>query len=118
MPSLKTLLSGPQRGPAERGHVKKCQNLSKSVKIFSTFFAQGAKKRSKIIKKRQVCFLAFFDTFRAAPVFRPLLGGSDLFPSLGCYFAPSSYRSEIHTFLSCMPGGEAFFGHIIELNSL
>ena len=45
-------ISGPQKRPAERGHVKNRQRVSKT---FSTLF----------------------DNFRAAPVFRPLLGGSD-----------------------------------------
>ena len=54
--------SGPQKGPAERGHVKKRQKSSKSVKNicrhFSTFFAQG-KNTSKIVKKCQKYFFTF-----------------------------------------------------------
>ena len=46
--SCQGVISGPQKGPAERGHVKKSQKSSKSVKNI-------------------------FDNFRAAPVFRPLL---------------------------------------------
>ena len=55
--------SGLQKGPAERGHVKKRQKSSKSVKkFFETFrqFSGHVKKRqksSKSVKK-------FFDTFR------------------------------------------------------
>ena len=45
-------ISGLQKGPVERGHVKKRQKSSKSVKNN-------------------------FDNFRAAPFFRPLLGGSE-----------------------------------------
>ena len=57
------ILSGLQKGPAERGHVKKtskvvrkCQKVSRH---FSTIFAQGKErqKSSKSVKK-------FFDTFR------------------------------------------------------
>ena len=55
------------------------QKTSKSVKnIFDTFrhFSQSAKK-SKIVKECQnIILLTLFDAFRAAPVFRPLLGGS------------------------------------------
>ena len=48
--------SRPQKGPAERGHVK---NRQKYVRHFSTFFAQGRKrqKSSKSVK-------TIFDTFR------------------------------------------------------
>ena len=62
-------ISGLQKGPAERGHVKKRQKVSKS---FSTIFAQGKKRQKKSVKK-------VFDTFRqfsrAAPFYRPLFGG-------------------------------------------
>ena len=53
---------GPQKGPAERGHVKKRQKVSKRyiyICIFSTLFdilAQG--------QKRQKLSRIFFDTFR------------------------------------------------------
>ena len=85
-PRLLKNFSRPQKGPAERGHVKKrskivkkCQKYfrhfstffaqskkrQKSTKSdknifrhFSTFFAQG-KKRSKINKKRQTIFRHF-----------------------------------------------------------
>ena len=56
-------LSGPQKGPAERGHVKKTSKIIKKCqkyfRDFSTFFAQGKKiqKSSKRVK-------IFFDTFR------------------------------------------------------
>ena len=70
-------ISGLQKGPAARGHVKKTSKIVKKCQTvfrhFSTIFAQGEKrqKSSKTVKK-------FFDTFRAAPFFRPLLGGSDV----------------------------------------
>ena len=65
-------LSGLEKGPAERGHVKNRQKVSRH---FSTFFAKG-KKTSKIVKKCQKYFSTLFDNFRAAPVFRLLLGVS------------------------------------------
>ena len=70
------LFSGPQKGPAEGGHVKKCQKSSKISKIFSTLFAQGNKrqKAAESVKK-------FFDTFRRfsrGTSFPALLGCSDL----------------------------------------
>ena len=71
----------PQKGPAERGHVKKRQKSSKSVKnIFDTF--RQFSRRAKNVKNRQKVskyFSTFFDIFRAAPVFRPFLGGSENF---------------------------------------
>ena len=66
-------ISGLQKGPAERGHVKKRQKVSKSFSTLFDHFRAG-QKTSKIVKK-------IFDTFRQfsrrAPFFRPLLGGSD-----------------------------------------
>ena len=45
------LFSGPQKGPAERGHVKKRQKSSKSVKnIFDTF--RHFSRRAKNVKNR------------------------------------------------------------------
>ena len=51
---------------------KNVKNRQKYFGHFSTFFAQGNKGQqlSKSVKN-------IFDNFRAAPVFRPLLGGSD-----------------------------------------
>ena len=43
-------LSGLQKGPAERGHVKKRQKSSESVKKFFDTFRAG-QKTSKIVKK-------------------------------------------------------------------
>ena len=64
-----------QKGPAERGHVKKRQKSSKSVKnIFHTF--RHFSRRAKKVKNRQKVskyFSTLFDNFHAAPVFRPLL---------------------------------------------
>ena len=68
-----SVVSGLQKGLAERGHVKKRQKSSKSVKkLFDTFrqFSRRAKKRQKMSKS----FSTLFDNFRAAPFFWPLLG--------------------------------------------
>ena len=75
-----TLVSGLQKGPAERGHIKKRQKSSKSVKKFFDTFRQFS-RRAKNVKNRQKAsksFSTLFDNFRAAPFYRPLLGGSDL----------------------------------------
>ena len=53
--------------------VKKCQTV---FRHFSTIFAQG-KKNVKYRQKASKSFSTLFDNFRAAPFFRPLLGGSD-----------------------------------------
>ena len=79
-------ISGLQvlEGPVERGHVKKRQKSSKSVKKFFDTFRQFS-RRAKNIKNRQKVskhFSTLFDTFRAAPFSRPLLGGSELANSL------------------------------------
>ena len=90
--------SGLQKGPAERGHVKKRRKSSKSVKSFSTIFDhfRAGKKTSKSVKK---VFSTLFDYFRAGQkksqkssksvknvflrfsrgtiFFRPRLGGSE-----------------------------------------
>ena len=55
-------VSGLQKGPAERGHVKKHQKSSKSVKKFFDTFRQCS-RRAKNVKNRQKC-QKFFDTFR------------------------------------------------------
>ena len=76
---LWTWISGLQKGPAERGHVKKRQKLSKSVKKFFDTFrhfslrAKNVKNRQKVSKS----FSTLFDNFRAAPFFRPLLQSAD-----------------------------------------
>ena len=67
-------VSGLQKGPAERGHVKK-----KIVKKFFVTFRQFS-RRAKNVKNRQKASKSFstpFDNFRAAPFFRPLLVGSN-----------------------------------------
>ena len=46
------LISGLQKGPAERGHVKKRQKSSKSVKKFFDTFRQFS-RRAKKVKNRQ-----------------------------------------------------------------
>ena len=76
VPLFRFLAGGPQKGPAERGHVKKCQKSSKSFKIFSTLFDHFSRraKNIKIGKKVSKIFSTLFNHFRAAPVFRPLWG--------------------------------------------
>ena len=81
--SVYRTISGPQKGPVARGPrqktskiFKKCQ---KDFRYFSTFSAQ-AKKRQKSSKVSKI-FSTLFDIFRAAPVFRPLLGGSEAIPN-------------------------------------
>ena len=74
------LISGLQKGPAERGHVKKSQKSSKSVKKFFDTFRQFS-RRAKNVKNRQKAskmFSTLFDNFRAAPFFRPLLQSAEL----------------------------------------
>ena len=60
------------------------QKSSKSVKnIFDTF--RQFSRRAKKVKNRQKVskyFSTLFDNFRAAPVFRPLLGGSECWIAL------------------------------------
>ena len=55
-------ISGLQKGPAERGHVKKRQKSSKS---FSTLFdnSRAGQKTSKIVKKRRKVFRHFSTIF-------------------------------------------------------
>ena len=69
-------VSGPQKGPAERGHVKKCQKVSK---IFSTLFGiiRAGQKTSKIVKKCQKYFGHFSTIFArhrfSGPFWGPLV---------------------------------------------
>ena len=77
-------ISGLQKGPAERGHVKKRQKSSKSVKKFFDTFRQLS-RRSKNVKNRHKVsksFSTLFDNFRAAPFFRPFLQSADSIISL------------------------------------
>ena len=74
------VISGLQKGPAERGHVKKRQKSSKSVRKFFDTFRQFS-RRAKNVKNRQKLsksFSTLFDNFRAAPFFRPLLQSADV----------------------------------------
>ena len=116
-------ISGLQKGPAERGHVKKRQKSSKSVKKFFDNFRAGQKsqKSSKSVKK-------FFDNFRAAPFFRPSLGGSEntqkrccVGPGQGAGKTPEKQpkkqckhpKNSCFAWLFCLPGCFAcrlFFG--------
>ena len=72
----KLIISGPQKGPVERGHIKNRQKVSKMFSTAFDIFRAGL-KTSKIAKKCQKIFWTLFDNFRAAPVFRTLMGGSD-----------------------------------------
>ena len=74
---LAPLLSGLQKGPEERGHVKKCQKVSRH---FSTTFAQG-KKRQKSSKRRQKVF-RHFSTFFARHHFSGPFWGALIFGRL------------------------------------
>ena len=76
----RTLISGLQKGPAERGHVKKRQKSSQSVKNFFDTFRQSSRRAQNVKNRQKVSRICstLFDNFRAAPVFRPLLGGSDV----------------------------------------
>ena len=67
-------ISGLQEGPAERGHVKKTQKVSKS---FSTLFDNlcAGQKTSKIVKKCQKVF-RHFSTFFARHHFCGPFGGA------------------------------------------
>ena len=56
------MFSGLQKGPAARGHVKKRQKSSKSVKKFFDNFRAG-QKTSKIVKKCQKYFRHFSTIF-------------------------------------------------------
>ena len=73
-------VSGLQkRGQRKGATSKNIKNRQKVSKIFSTLFDifHAGQKKSKIVKKCQKYFLTCFDNFRAAPVFRPLLGASE-----------------------------------------
>ena len=61
------------KGPAERGHVKKRQKASKIFLTFLDFFS----RRARSVKNRQKVSKILSDTFRAAPVLRPVLVGSE-----------------------------------------
>ena len=67
------------KGAGGKGPRQKRQKSSKSVKkCFETF--RQFSRRAKSVKNRQKVskiFSTLFDNFHAAPVFRPLLGGSD-----------------------------------------
>ena len=70
-----------QRIAKGAGRKGPCQKKSKIVKKRQTVFRHFS-RRAKSVKNRQKVskiFSTLFDSFRAAPVFRPLLGGSDFF---------------------------------------
>ena len=67
LPVNRFMISGLQKGLAERGHVKKRQKSSKSVKKFFDTFRQ-LPRRAKNVKNRQKVsksFSTLFDNFRA-----------------------------------------------------
>ena len=72
------MVSGLQKGPAERGHVKKTSKIVKKVsKSFSTLL-DNFSRRAKNVKKASKSFSTFFDHFRAAPFFRPFWGALEM----------------------------------------
>ena len=74
---VRIIFGGPQKGASGKGRLQK---TSKSViNIFDAFrhFSRRAKKRQKSSKSVKNIF-DIFDNSRAAPVFRPLLGASDI----------------------------------------
>ena len=66
-------IGGPQKGPAERGHVKKRQKSSKSAKNIFDIFRAG-QKTSKIVKKCQKVFRHFLTIFAWHPFSGPFWG--------------------------------------------
>ena len=91
-PSFPFFLKGAadrKRGRRKGATSKSVKNRQKVSKIFSTLFdifragAKKVKNRQKVSKYVST----LFDNFRAAPVFRPLFGGSDfLFFKIPCFF--------------------------------
>ena len=75
-------VSGLQKGPAERGHVKNVKNRLKVSKSFSTVFDsfRAGQKNVKNHQKVSKSLSTLFDNFRAAPFLRPLLGASEKAP--------------------------------------
>ena len=69
-------ISGLQKGPAERGHVKNRQKVSKSFStLFDTF--RAGQKTSKIVKKCQKVFRHFSTIFARHLFPGPLLQSAD-----------------------------------------
>ena len=64
-------ISGLQKGPAERGHVKKVKNREKVSKSFSTLFDnfRAGQKTSKIVEKCQKVFRHFSTIFARGTFF-------------------------------------------------
>ena len=76
--SLPPRVSGLQKGPAERGHIKKRQKSSKCVKNVFRHFSRRAKKTSKIVQKCQKVFRHFSTNFARHQFSGPsFLGGSE-----------------------------------------
>ena len=92
-------ISGLQKGPAERGHVKKRQKSSKTVKKFFDTFRPFS-RRAKNVKNRQKVsksFSTLFDNFRAAPFFRPLLQSAET-PSAEHYLDTHGILGELSAY--------------------
>ena len=71
---LRVVISGLQKGAAERGQVKKTSKIVKKCqKVFRQF-----SRRAKNVKNRPKSVKKFFDTSRAAPFFRPLLQSAEV----------------------------------------
>ena len=67
------LFSGLQKGPADRGHVKKSRKVSK---IFFDAFRHSPRRAKNRQRVSKIFLLTLFvDNFRAAPIFRPPLRG-------------------------------------------
>ena len=97
----------PQRIVTGAGGKGPRQKTSKIVKSFKKFFDtfRQLSRRAKNVKNRQKAskfFSTLFDNFRAAPFFRPLLGGAD-FPST--LWSTSRARPEISPFSTSVTDG-------------
>ena len=85
--------SRPQKGPAERGHVRRRQKSSKSVQTNFDFFRQFS-HRAKTSKMSE---MSLFDNFRAAAIFRTLLGLGGLWKIEEDLCGTSSKGSGMHS---------------------
>ena len=100
------MVSGLQKGPAERGHVKKRQKVSKSLSTLFDNFRAGQKK-SKIVKKCQKVFRHFSTIFARHPFSGPFCNPLKWCSRAFCI----RHSSDIFQPLVCEPPGllqEAF----------
>ena len=67
------------KGASGKGPRQKRQKSSKSVQNILDTFRQFSRRAQNVTNRQKVSkmFSTLFDNFRAAPVFRPLLGGPD-----------------------------------------